>query len=107
MSARKDRGKAKAASPRESPRKRIERVVRQADGCTVAAAAVTNHFRDLVSLDFFTVPTARFRVLFVLVVLTHHRRRVLHFNVTEHPTAAWTTQQLVDTFPEDCAPPYL
>src|SRR2546430_1823368 len=66
-----------------------------------------NHVRDLVSIDFFTVPTARLRVLFVLVVLHHHRRRVVHFNVTEHPTAAWTTQQLVDAFPDDAAPPYL
>jgi putative transposase len=48
---------------------------------------LTNHVRDLVAIDFFTVPTARLRVLFVLVVLAHHRRRVLHFNVTEHPTA--------------------
>jgi putative transposase len=50
---------------------------------------LANHVRDLVSLDFFTVPTARLRVLFVLVVLAHHRRRVIHFNVTEHPTAHW------------------
>ena len=65
---------------------------------------LTNHVRDLVSIDFFTVPTARLRVLFVLVVLAHHRRRVVHFNVTEHPTAHWTAQQIVDAFP---APPYL
>jgi transposase InsO family protein len=58
-------------------------------------------------LPFFTVPTAQLRVLFVLVVLAHHRRRVLHFNVTEHPTAAWTAQQIVDTFPDDTAPAYL
>jgi hypothetical protein len=43
----------------------------------------------------------------VLVVLAHHRRRVLHFNVTAHPTAAWTAQQIVDTFPDDTAPAYL
>src|SRR3989454_7997340 len=65
---------------------------------------LTNHVRDLVSIDFFTVPTARLRVLFVLVVLAHHRRRVVHFNVTEHPTAHWTAQQIVDAFP---APAYL
>ena len=68
---------------------------------------LTNHVQDLVSIDFFTVPTAQLRVLFVLVVLAHHRRRVLHFNVTEHPTAAWTAQQIVDTFPDDTAPAYL
>src|SRR6266699_1911328 len=68
---------------------------------------LANHVRDLVSLDFFTVPTARLRVLFVLVVLAHHRRRVVHFNVTEHPTAHWTAQQIVDAFPDDSAPAYL
>src|SRR3989441_636210 len=68
---------------------------------------LTNHVQDLVSIDFFTVPTARLRVLFVFVVLAHDRRRVLHFNVTEHPTAAWTAQQIVDAFPDDSAPSYL
>jgi putative transposase len=68
---------------------------------------LANHVRDLVALDFFTVPTARLRVLFVLVVLAHHRRRVVHFNVTEHPTALWTAQQIVDAFPDDSAPSYL
>jgi transposase InsO family protein len=67
---------------------------------------LTNHLRGLVALDFFTVPTALARA-----VRPHHprppRRRVVHFNVTEHPTAAWTTQQLVDVFPDDSAPPYL
>ena len=48
---------------------------------------LTIHLSDLVSIDFFTVPSARLRVLFVFVVLAHERRRVLHFNVTEHPTA--------------------
>ena len=57
---------------------------------------LTNHVRDLVSIDFFTVPTAGLRVLFVPVVLAHHRRRVVHFNVTEHSTAHWTSQQIVD-----------
>ncbi len=61
----------------------------------------------MVSIDFFTVPTAGLRVLFVLLVVAHHRRRGLHFNVTEQPTAAWTAQPLVDTFPDDAAPAYL
>jgi transposase InsO family protein len=68
---------------------------------------LTNHVRDLVSIDFFIVPTARLRVLFVFLVLAHHRRRVVHFNVTEHPTALWTAQQIVNAFPDDCAPSYL
>jgi putative transposase len=68
---------------------------------------LANHVRDLVSLDLFTVPTVRLRVLFVLVVLAHHRRRVVHFNVTEHPTACWTAQQIVDAFPNESAPSYL
>jgi hypothetical protein len=63
--------------------------------------------RDLVSIDFFTVPTATFRVLFVFVVLCHNRRRVVHFNVTEHPSAEWTAQQMVDVVPWDTAPRYV
>ena len=65
------------------------------------------HVRDLVSIDFFIVPTATFRVLFVFVVLAHDRRRIVHFNVTEHPTAQWTEQQIVEAFPFDTAPSYL
>jgi transposase InsO family protein len=68
---------------------------------------VENHANRLVSMDFFTVPTATFRVLFVLVVLTHRRRSVAHFNVTEHPTAEWVAQQLREAFPDDRAPRYL
>ena len=66
-----------------------------------------NHLRELVAIDFFTVPTATFGVLFVLVVLAHDRRRVLHFNVTEHPTAEWTAQQIIEAFPEETAPRFL
>jgi putative transposase len=68
---------------------------------------LNNHVRDLVSVDFFTVPTISFRVLFVFVVLAHHRRRHIHFNVTAHPSAEWTTQQIVQAFPWDTAPRYL
>src|SRR5262245_42360702 len=66
-----------------------------------------NHVKEIVSIDFFTVPTAAFRVLFVLVVLAHNRRRVVHFNVTANPTAAWTAQQMIEAFPEDSVPRYL
>ncbi|MDQ3686436.1 MAG: integrase core domain-containing protein, partial [Acidobacteriota bacterium] len=66
-----------------------------------------NHIKELVSIDFFTVPTATFRVLFVLIVLSHDRRRVVHFNVTEGPTAEWTAQQIREAFPEDTAPRYI
>ena len=58
-------------------------------------------------MDFFTFPTAKFRILYVLVILSHDRREVVHFNVTEHSTAQWTAQQLVEAFPFDCAPRYL
>jgi len=66
-----------------------------------------NHVLDLVSVDFFVVPTATFRVLYVFVVLLQHRRQVVHFNVTDSPTAAWTAQQIVEAFPDDSAPRYL
>jgi hypothetical protein len=66
-----------------------------------------NHVGDLVSLDFFTVPTATFRVLFVLVVLAHDRRRIVHFNVTDHPTADWTSQQIVEAFGDGKLPRFL
>jgi putative transposase len=65
---------------------------------------LTNHVTALASVDFFTVPTVTGRLLFVFVVLLHHRRRIVHFNVTEHPTAAWTAQQLVEAFPDGTAP---
>lgn len=68
---------------------------------------VDNHLGILASIDFFTVPTATFRVLFVFLVLAHNRRRVLHFNVTEHPSAAWAAQQIVEAFPNDTAARYL
>jgi putative transposase len=66
-----------------------------------------NHIKTLVSVDFFTVPTIRFQVLYVFVVLAHDRRRVRHFNVTAHPTAEWTAQQLREAFPFDQVPRYL
>ena len=57
--------------------------------------------------DFFVVPTVTYRLLFVLVILAHERRRVVHVAVTDHPTAAWTAQQLRNAFPNDECPSYL
>jgi putative transposase len=68
---------------------------------------LNNHLREIVSIDFMTVPTATFRVLYVLVVLAHDRRRVWHFNVTEYPTAAWTARQIIEAFPDETAPRFL
>jgi putative transposase len=66
-----------------------------------------NHLGSLASIDFFAVPTATFRVLSVFLVSVHDRRRVVHFDVTEHPGAAWTAQQIIEAFPEDTAPKYM
>ena len=70
-------------------------------------AFLRNHTQYLDSIDFFVVPTATFRVLYVFVVLEHERRRIVHFNVTEGPSAQWTGQQLVNAFPYDSAPKYV
>src|SRR5437667_242622 len=62
-----------------------------------------NHATQLASIDFFTVPTALFRILFVFIVIQHDRRRLVHFNVTAHPTAEWTARQILEAFPFDLA----
>ena len=68
---------------------------------------LTNHIASAASMDFFTVPTLTGRVLFVCVVLSHHRRRIVHANITAHPTAEWAAQQVVDAFPDDTAPRWI
>ena len=68
---------------------------------------LTNHMGQLAAVDFFVVPTLTCRVLFVFVVLAHERRRIVHVNVTDHRTAAWTAQQLRNAFPWDTAPQFL
>ena len=70
-------------------------------------AFLDNHLKDLVSIDFFTVPTVRFQVLFVFLVLAHNRRRVVHLNVIANPSSQWTAQQIVKAFPLHTAPRYL
>ena len=66
-----------------------------------------NHMANIVACDFLTVPTATFRVLYVFVILSHDRRKIVHFNVTSNPSAMWAAQQVVDAFPFDDAPRYL
>jgi len=66
-----------------------------------------NHMGQTASIDFFTVPTVTFNVLYIFVVLCHLRRRVVHFGITTNPTAEWTAQQIVEAFPFDKAPKYL
>ena len=66
-----------------------------------------NHVKSMVSVDFFTVPTIRFQILYVFLVLAHERRRIVHFAVTAHPTAEWTAQQMREAFPWESAPRYL
>jgi len=66
-----------------------------------------NHATEIVAIDFLTVPTATLRILYVFVVLSLNRRRIVHFNVTDPPSAAWTGLQLIQAFPFDTAPRYV
>src|SRR5215470_11085082 len=66
-----------------------------------------NHVGQLVSIDFFTVATIRLRVLYVFIILAHDRWRIIHFHITEHPTAVWAAQQIIEAFPEDRAPRFM
>ena len=68
---------------------------------------LNNHAKDIVAIDFFTVPTATFRILYCLVMLRHDRRTVAHFNITANPTAQWTAQQVIEAFPDDEAPRFI
>ncbi len=66
-----------------------------------------NHVKQWVSIDFFVVPTITFRILYVFLVLAHDRRRIVHFNVTQHPTSEWTAAQILQAFPWDKSPRFL
>ena len=70
-------------------------------------AFLRNHSKELISLDFLTAPTASFKILFVLVILSNDRRQILHVNVTDHPSATWTAQQLVEACGMNECPKYL
>jgi transposase InsO family protein len=64
-----------------------------------------NHIRTTAACDFFVVPTATFRLLYCFLILAHERRRIVHFNVTPHPSAEWTAQQIIEAFPADGTEP--
>jgi putative transposase len=66
-----------------------------------------NHREVIAAMDFFTVPTVTFGLLYCFFVIGHDRRRILHFNVTRHPTSSWIVQQLRQAFPFDSAPRFL
>ena len=70
-------------------------------------AFLRNHREAIAAMDFFTVPTLTFCVLYCFFVIGHDRRRVLHFNVTRHPSSGWIVQQLREAFPEQAAPRFL
>ena len=66
-----------------------------------------NHKHGITAMDFFVVPTVRFRLLYVWFIINHGRRRIIHSGVTANPTAPWVIQQLREAFPSDSAPKYL
>lgn len=70
-------------------------------------AFLRNHREVIAAMDFFTVPTITFQVLYGFFVLAHDRRRILHCNVTAHPTSAWIVQQLREAFPFEAQARYL
>ncbi len=86
---------------------RILRTIRSRPPSQTWKTFLRNHLGQIVSVDFFTVPTIRLRVLFVFLVLEHRRWEVLHFNVTDHPTSEWVAQQMVEAFADREAPRYL
>jgi len=88
-------------SPRTVARYRHTGPVRQPDPKQRWLTFVRNHAKAIVACDFFVVVTASFRLLYVFVVLDQGTRRVLHHNVTDHPTADWTLQQFRETLSGD------
>src|SRR5437016_7209479 len=70
-------------------------------------AFLRNHREAIAAMDFFTVPTLTFNVLYCFFIISHDRRRILHFNVTQHPTSTWIVQQLREAFPYQCTPKFL
>jgi transposase InsO family protein len=71
------------------------------------ATFLSNHREAIAAMDLFTVPTLTFGMLYCFFVISQKRRRILHFNVTGHPTSAWVTQQLREAFPYNPTAKYL
>jgi len=85
----------------------MKRVPTNPDPAKRWLAFLRNHKEAIAAMDFFTVPTVTFTILHCFFIISHDRRRVLHFNVTKHPTSRWIVQQLREAFPFDSAPRFL
>ena len=78
----------------------LARFKRRGDPTKLWLTFLKNHREGIAAMDFFTVPTATFRLLYCFFVSSHDLRKILHFNATEHPTSQWVVQQLREAFPE-------
>jgi putative transposase len=85
----------------------MKRAPRDPESAKRWLAFLRNHREVIVAMDFFTIPTVTFGVLYCFFVIAHDRRRILHFNVTKHPTSLWIVQQLREAFPFESAPQFL
>ena len=85
----------------------MKRAPKDPDRATRWLAFLRNHREAIAAMDFFTVPTVTFGVLYCFFVIHHDRRRILHVNVTKHPTSVWVVQQLREAFPFELAPRFL
>jgi putative transposase len=85
----------------------LARLTRRGDPSPHWLTFLKNHREAIAAMDFFTVPTATFRLLYCFFIIGHDRKKILHFNATEHPTSQWVVQQLREAFPEETAPKYL
>ena len=87
--------------------RRMKRAPKDSDRATRWLAFLRNHREAIAAMDFFTVPTITFGVLYCFFIISHDRRRILHVNVTKHPTSVWIIQQLREAFPYESAPRFL
>ena len=88
-------------------RRWMKRASRDPGPATRWLTFLRNHREAIAAMDFFTVPTITFSALYCFFVISHDRRRILHFNVTKHPTSSWIVQQLREAFPFGSAPRFV